>query len=122
MKLQGGDESYQQYGGEECERACVGVLVRRKGVDLGRRPDDGKRPPPERFGLLVDGQLALVDEENVLHQPADLVDQMGRHYDRAGLLRVIFKQPVVKQAPGYGVQAQVRFVEDGQGRGWRGLR
>src|SRR5437762_2815233 len=51
-------------------------LARRIGIDPGRRADDSKRSPAQRFGLLVEYQSALVDDEDLLQQPAYLVDQM----------------------------------------------
>ena len=81
-----------------------------------RGPGDGERAGPQRLGVGVEQDPAVVDEQHVLEQVADLLDQVGGEDDGPRVLGVVGEQPVVEELPGDGVQPEVRLVEQGERR------
>ena len=87
-----------------------------KRVDLRCGADDRRRRAAQGFGVLVDDDATLVDDEDVLEQVAHLVDQVGGEDDGARVLGVVLEQPVVEDVPGDRVEAEVGLVEEGHRR------
>jgi hypothetical protein len=70
-------------------------------------------PGPQRLGLVLEDEPAVVDDHDLLEQGAQLVDQVGRDHDRARAGHEVGQQLVVEGGPRRGVHPQVGLVEQG---------
>ena len=97
---------------------CSASTVRSGGqlVDGRGRSDDRRTATAQRVDRRLGDQPAVVEDDDLLEQRADLADQVGGQHDRARHLRVVGEQRVVEEVPGRHVHAQVGLVEDRQRR------
>src|SRR5690606_21509374 len=89
--------------------------TRDEGIDGAARADHGCCRVAERFGVFIDDDATVVDEEYMLEEHADLVDQVGRQHDGARMLGVVLEEAVVEDLSRDGVEAQVRLIEEREG-------
>ena len=76
----------------------------------------GQGPGAEVIDVSGGPYPACVQENDVLEQVLHLVDEVRGDDDGAGVFGVVGEQEVVEQGAGRGVHAEVRFVEDRDGR------
>src|SRR5699024_264010 len=74
--------------------------------------DDVDGAIPDLLGGFVDDDLSAIDDDDVLDEIGDLIDEVAREHDRAGMVRVVGDETVVEGLPGHRVEAEVGFVEE----------
>src|SRR5690625_2419439 len=70
--------------------------------------DDVDGAIPDLLGGFVDDDLSAIDDDDVLDEIGDLIDEVAREHDRAGMVRVVGDETVVEGLPGHRVEAEDR--------------